>query len=145
MIPAIAIDLGALPDLRRRGQHRASPAGAEKFAAAETERADVAPGSGLPPFDQGARHLTGVFDDAEAVFTSDLDNPLHWDNASVQMRNNDGASIRTDRFADQFRIEIPVVGIKINQDGARANGDNVVEIPDKIIAGQNDFISGSDL
>ena len=83
MISSVAINLGPLPDFRGRGQQRASTSGAEKFTAAETERADVAPGSGLPPFDQGAGHLAGVFDDPEAVFTGDLDDTFHWDNASV--------------------------------------------------------------
>src|SRR5262245_22096752 len=137
MIPAIAIDLSALPDFRRRGQHRASPSGAEKLAAAETYHADVAPGPGLSPLDQGAWHLTGVFDDSEAVFTGDLDDPFHRYHASMKMGDQNGAGIRTDRFADQFRIEIPVVRIKINQDGARSHGDDVVEIPDKIIGGHN--------
>ena len=61
------------------------------------------------------------------------------------MGNKDGASARTDRFADQFRIEIPVVRIKINQNWPGPHGDHVVEIPDKIIAGQNDFVPGPDL
>src|SRR5262249_22271779 len=85
MIAAVAINLSALSDFRRRGQQRASTSCAEKFAAAETDHAGVAPGPGLPPFDQGAWHLTGVFDNPEAVFTSDLDDPFHWDHASMEM------------------------------------------------------------
>src|SRR5262245_13605209 len=145
MIPTVAINLSPLPDFRRRSQQGASTSGAEEFAAAKTDHADVAPGSGLPPFDHGAWHLTGVFNHPEAVFTGDLDDPFHWDHASMKMGDQDGAGIRTDCFADQFRIEVPVVWIKINQDGPCANGDDIVEIPDKIIAGQNDFVAWPNL
>src|SRR5262245_7219629 len=133
MITPVTVNLSPLSDFRRRGQQGSPPSGAEKLAAAETDHADIAPGSGFPSIDQGAGHLTGIFDDPDAVFPCDLDDPLHWDHAPMKMGDQDGTSAWTDRLGDQFRVEIPIVRINIDQNGPCTHGNDIIAIPDKII------------
>src|SRR5262249_509748 len=145
MIYTVAVELGTLLDLARRCEQCASPSGAEQFTAAETDNSDVPPGTGFTPLNDSTWHLAGVFNDWNASLAGNAHDSIHRNYSTVKMRDQNGAGVRANGFDYEFRIEIPVVRIEINQHWPCSHRDNIVEISDKIVTAHDHLVSGTNL
>src|SRR5262249_52392339 len=135
---------GALVDRGVPGQESTTPAGAEQLGAAETQDASIAPGAGLLALDGSARALGGVLDNRDSVGRGNGHDLAHRHHAAVQMRYEDGSRLRPEGVFEKGRMEIPVVGMNIDQHRPGADGVDTEEIAAVIVSGQDDLGARAD-
>ena len=134
----------ALSDRRIVGEERTTATGGQQLAPAETQDADLTPGSGDAAMTQRAGHLSRVLNHGQLVLIGECSHGGHLDNAAVQVRRDDGFCLRRPRGVQLSRVELSGQRIKINQDRLRSDRQHVFEIPLEVISGEDDLIAGTD-
>jgi hypothetical protein len=126
-----------------REQQRSAPSSREQFRPTEAQHSDIAPRSCRSSLYCCTWCLGGIFHHSNTTLAGNLHHFPHGNDASVQMRADDGFGLGGDRRNEVAGIEIPVVRGDINQDGLCTNGVEREKIGLILIRSHHNFVTGA--
>src|SRR5207302_8532582 len=64
---------------------------------------------------------------------------------AVQVGGDDGPGVGPEGLAQSIGVQVPVVGVEIDEDGPGAHGVDAEEVAAVVVGGEHDLVAGADL